>query len=235
MNSPPPLVLLPGMMCDARVWRAQCDALAGDCDPIVVADLTQSDSIEGLARDALQQAPPCFALAGLSLGGIVAFECWRRAPERITHLALIDTNPFAEKSERQALRGGEVERARQGELRAMMVDGFKPAYLGSRARSDEALQRTILDMAMDLGAAVFERQSLALRDRPDSADTLPTIDSPTAVVCGEEDVLCPVRYHEHMAGRIPDAELAVLEGCGHLAPMEAPARVNDLLRRLVRR
>jgi pimeloyl-ACP methyl ester carboxylesterase len=235
VSTKPSLLLLGGMMCDERLWRAQLQHLDDEFAEIVVADLTRSSTIAGMAADALCDAPRRFVLAGLSLGGIVAFECWRRTPERISHLALIDTNPAPEMPERQALRGDEIERARAGELRHMMVDGFKPAYLGSAKRDDPALLDTILDMALALGPVVFERQAIALRDRPDSRGTLPSIDCPTAVVCGQEDLLCPPAYHEYMATRIPDSELTVLPGCGHMAPMEAEVAVSEALCALARR
>lgn len=235
MSRKPSLLLLGGMMCDERLWRSQLQYLDDDFAEIVVADLTRSSTIAGMAADALSGAPRRFVLAGLSLGGIVAFECWRRAPERISHLALIDTNPAPEMPERQALREDEIGRARAGELRRMMVDGFKPSYVGSAKRDDDILLETILDMALALGPLVFERQAIALRDRPDSRGTLPSIACPTAVVCGEEDVLCPPAYHEYMAARIPYSELTVLPRCGHMAPMEADVAVSETLRALARR
>lgn len=228
-------MLLGGMMCDERVWQAQVEALGGEFNTITVANLTRADTIEAMARDALRNVSQHFMVAGLSLGGIVAFEIWRRAPERVTHLALIDTNPFAEQPARQVRRQDEIDRATRGELRSMMIDEFKPAYLGARARNDKRLLNAILAMAVDLGPEVFDRQSRALRKRPDSDATLPSITIPAAVICGAEDELCPVAYHEHMAGHLPNAELFVLPGCGHLAPMESPAAVNDVLRQLIKK
>ena len=224
------LLLLPGMMCDARQWQAQVDNLAVNT---LVADFSSGSSIAALAANVLREAPPRFAVAGLSMGGIVAFEIWRQAQERVTHLALIDTNPFADTDERKTLRMEQIGRVLDGELRELAVDSLKPLYLAAANRNDEALLQTLLNMALDLGPDVFTEQSIALRDRPDSADTLSSIDVPTAVICGREDRLCPVSHHEFMAGRIARAELTVLEDCGHIAPMEQPAAVNALLTKLL--
>ena len=169
------------------------------------------------------------------MGGIVAFELWRQAPDRITHLALIDTNPFADTDEKKSLRMEQIGRVLDGQLRELAVDSLKPLYLAEANRNDDALLQTLLDMALDLGPGVFREQSLALRDRPDSAGLLPDIDIPVAVVCGREDRLCPVSYHEYMADQIPGAELTVLDDCGHIAPMEQPSAVNELLLRLLSR
>lgn len=203
--------------------------LTSNFDSIHIADLTQQDTIAAMASDALASVDKPVIVVGLSLGGIVAFECWRQCPEKIRGLVLLDTNPFAEKPDRKALRGVEVRRAKRGELREMMIDGFKPAYLGSQQRENGALLEDILDMAVGLGAEVFERQSVALRDRPDSAATLPTISVATTVACGDEDQLCPPDYHRYIAAHVPNAELHLIPGCGHLSAMEAPQDVNRFI------
>jgi len=225
-------VLLPGMMCDARMWQRQID----DLDiPVIVPVTTRFDNVADAAADILQQAPEHFGLAGLSMGGILAFEIWRQAPQRVSHLALIDTNPFADSPERQSLRLEQIEQVLAGGLRGLAIDSLKPMYLAESNRDDEELLNIILDMAMDLGPEVFRLQSLALRDRPDSVDTLTDIDCPVAVICGAEDTLCPVSYHEYMADRIDDAKLIVIEDCGHLASMEKPEIVSNELRALFAR
>ena len=120
-----------------------------------------------------------------------------------------------------------------GKLRTLAIDSLKPAYLAKSNRDDEELLTTILDMALDLGPDVFRRQSLALKNRPDSVPTLPTISCPTAVICGKEDTLCPVAYHELMSDRIPGATLTIVDDCGHLATLEQPDVVNHELERLL--
>lgn len=230
-----PIVLLPGMMCDRRLWSAQIAALEAEGHPVLVPDISGAQSIHEIARQVLAQTPERFALAGLSMGGIVAFELWRQASGRITHLALLDTNAREELPERRALRGPQIEAVASGRLREVMIEEMKPRYLAERHRADRLLLDLVLDMALALGPDAFRRQSIALRDRPDSVATLATIDCPTLVLCGREDTLCPIEYHLAMAERIRGADLVVLGDCGHLSPLEAPEAVIFELRRLLRR
>ncbi|MEO1320550.1 MAG: alpha/beta hydrolase [Pseudomonadota bacterium] len=220
------VVYLPGMMCDARLWTPQTDALPY---PALHADTTRADNFADMAVQVLETAPPEFALVGLSMGGILALEIWRQARERVTHLALLDTNPYAEAPERQSLRLEQIDIALSGGLRTLAVESMKPLYLAESRRDDEVLLNLLLDMALALGPDVFERQSVALRDRVDSASTLATIDCPTLVLCGAEDRLCPVGYHQFMADAIPGARLEVIDDCGHIATLEQPEAVTAAL------
>lgn len=224
------LLLLPGMMCDARLWEPQVKAL--DL-PTFVADLTTSDKLEEIAAGVLEHAPSSFAVAGLSMGGIVAFELWRQAPERITHLALLDTNAKADTPDRRSNRLDQVQQVLAGQLRSLAMETLKPAYLAKANRENKELLDTILSMAMDAGEETFERQSLALKDRPDSVAMLETIDCPTTVMCGAEDRICPVSLHELMAAKIPGARLVVIDDCGHLATLERPDIVTQELQLLL--
>jgi len=224
------LLLLPGMMCDARLWRPQIDALAVDCR---VPDTTSADNFVDMAAMVLADAPKTFAVAGLSMGGILAFELWRQAPERISHMALLDTNPHADTPDKRTMRLDQIEQVLSGQLRALAVDSLKPAYLAKAHRDDKELLGDILDMAMDLGNDVFRRQALALKDRVDSVPTLSTITCPTTVICGIEDHICPVEYHRLMAAEIPGARLLIIETCGHLASLEQPQVVTEALQQLL--
>ena len=223
------VLLLPGMMCDQRLWAHQEQALE---QTAFHADTSQADNFTDMAASAIAHAPQRFAVAGLSMGGILAFEIWRQAPERVTHMALLDTNPHAERPERKALRPRQIEAALAGRLRELAIESLKPLYLARANRDNEQLLGTILDMALKLGPAVFRRQSLALGDRIDSVPTLKTIDCPTVVICGEEDTVCPLEYHQLMAAEMPDARLRVIENCGHLSPLEQPGIVTAELRQL---
>ena len=223
------VLLLPGMMCDERLWSHQTAAMSV---PVHVADTSKADNFADMAAQVLAAAPPQFSMAGLSMGGILAFEIWRQAPKRVTHLALLDTNPHPDKPSNRPVRFEQIEAAASGKLEELAVESLKPLYLAEKNRDDEAMLKTILDMALKLGPEVFERQSLAVMNRPDSVPTLATISCPTNVICGREDTICPVRFHEFMAHEIPGADLVVIDDCGHLSSMEQPEVVTKELLRL---
>jgi pimeloyl-ACP methyl ester carboxylesterase len=224
-----PLVLLPGMMCDARLFGPQVAALSGR-RTLQLAPIVGHDSMAALAGEILEHAPPGFALLGLSMGGIVAMEILRQAPERVERLALLDTNPRAETPEVQARRAPQIEKARAGGLASVMRDEMKPNYLASGPRRGDILD-LCMAMALDLGPEVFERQSRALASRPDSQATLAAFRGPALVLMGEDDRLCPRDRHELMHALIPGSRLVVVEGAGHLPTLEQPERTTaELIR-----
>ncbi|WP_170396954.1 alpha/beta fold hydrolase [Ruegeria arenilitoris] len=224
-----PLVLLPGMMCDARLFQPQIAALSGS-RPLMTFPLVTQDSVQEMAAEILSNAPSVFALAGLSMGGIVAMEVVREAPDRVERLALMDTNPLAEKPEVKARRGPQMKAVQAGQLRQVMRDEMKPNYL-----ADGPHQGAILDlcmaMAVDLGPDVFLRQSRALMDRPDQTETLAVYTGPSLVMCGREDGLCPVERHQLMHDLLPNSTLQIIEEAGHLPTLEQP---NDTTAALIR-
>ncbi len=230
----PPVVLLPGMMLDRRMYAGQVTSLSSATE-VSVADLSGHDSIAAMAAHVLAAAPARFALVGLSMGGSVALELWRRARDRITHLALLDTTPHEDRADRRELRLEQIARAETGGLKDLLVDSLKPRYLARRNRGNRRLLTSIVDQGLALGPDVFRRQSLALRDRGSSVDLLPSIDCPSLVLCGREDELCSVDVHVRMADAMPKADLVVLADCGHLSTMEAPGTVTAALKRLLRR
>ncbi len=217
------------MMCDQRLWQAQAEALSPDIE-VIHAPITGGDTIGDIAGNLLAMLPEKFALAGLSMGGIVAFELLRRAPERISRLALFDTNYKPDPPERQRLRDRQIHDVNNGQLVEVMREELKPNYLAACHRNNAVLLDRVLAMGLEQGEQVFVAQSRALQTRPDSAPTLAQIRCPTLVACGEEDALCPPALHAEMAAQIPDAELHLIGDCGHLAPMEQPEAVTDLLR-----
>lgn len=224
-----PLVLLPGMMCDARLFGPQIAALSSSRH-VMLGDITGHDSIPALAHAVLDKAPPRFVLAGLSMGGIVAMEMIAQAPDRIERLALMDTNPLAESPEVQARRKPQIAKAQAGALASVMRDEMKPNYL-TQGPNRAAILDLCMNMAMDLGPQVFIRQSIALRDRPDQKDTLRRLSVPTLVLCGRDDALCPVDRHQMMHGLIPGSVLQIIEHAGHLPTLEQPDATTAALTR----
>ena len=223
-----PLVLIPGMMCDARMWGGLPAALHPR--EVIHALPIGAETILELAAEVLRTAPPRFALAGLSMGGIVAMEVLAQAPDRVERLALLDTNPRAELPEVQARRGPQIERALSGALRAVIRDEMKPNYL-AQGEGRQAVLDLCMDMALDLGPEVFARQSRALRDRPDQTATLAAFRGPALVLMGAHDRLCPRDRHEQMHTLMPQSRLVVIEGAGHLPPLERPEETIAALRR----
>lgn len=216
-----PLVLAPGMLCDARLFAPQIASFAPQ-RRCLVADLDQDEEIGAMARRLLAAAPAGrFALAGLSLGGIVAMEVARLAPERVERLALIATNHRAGTPEFIAARLRQIAEARAGALRRVVVEEMKANYLGAAAAGDAALRALVVDMAMAAGAGVFERQSRALFARRDQSDTLAAYRGAALILCGAGDALCPPATHRAMAALTPSARLVELAGCGHLVTLEA--------------
>lgn len=222
-----PLLLLPGMMCDARLFAPQLAAFSG-LRPVMVAPMGGYDTIEGLAQSILSHAPPRFALAGLSMGGIVAMEIIARAPDRVSHLALLDTNAAPEPPARATARLSQIEAVRKGHLRRVMRDEMKPNYLPDGPRVGEILD-LCMAMAETLGAEVFAQQSRALATRPDQREALRAVVAPTLVLCGEEDTLCPLHRHELLRDLIPGAVLEVISDAGHLPTLEQPEATNTAL------
>lgn len=224
-----PVVLLPGMMCDARLFAPQI-AVLSQGRAVQVAPLVDHDTTAALAARVLADAPPRFALAGLSMGGIVAMEIMHQAPGRVEKLALLDTNPLAERPEVAARRQGQIDRALAGDLALVMREDMKPNYLAD-GPGRAAILDLCLTMATDLGPRVFARQSRALRDRPDRTEALRRVAVPTLVLHGAEDRLCPPERHRLMADLIPGAVLHPVMGAAHLPTLEQPDVVTVALLR----
>ncbi len=223
-----PLALLPGLLCDGRLWAPQIDALADLAEPRVADFITQS-SVGEMAESVLAAMPPRFDLAGLSMGGYVALEILRRAPERVLRLALLDTKADPDTEEQTARRRGLIELAERGEFKGV-TPRLLPLLIHQARLEDEALTGVVTAMAEAVGKAAFLRQQQAIMTRPDSRPTLVKVTCPTLVLCGREDALTPVDKHTAMAAGIRDARLVVVEGCGHLSTIERPEAVNEALR-----
>jgi len=222
------LVLLPGMMCDARIFEPQINVLSRE-RAVMLAPITQGERVEEIASNIIDQLPQRFALAGLSMGGIVAMEILRRVPDRVTRLCLMDTNPLAETPPEAAAREPMIVRVRAGRLDEVMREAMKPDFLAP-GPARMAVLNAVYAMAADLGPEVFVRQSRALQRRRDQQSTLRKYKGPTLILCGAHDRLTPVKRHSFMAELMPAAELQVIEEAGHLPPLEAPEATLQALR-----
>ena len=223
----PSIVLLPGNMCDERLWLGDGGAIVDQlrarwhldvCD----ADLSRDDSIAAMAARTLEAIPGPIIAIGFSMGAIVAVEMWVQAPERIVGLVLLGYNATADLPERSAHRPRQQAEARSGGLARLLAEELKPNYLASANRSDAVLLDLLLDMGMRLGPEVFVRQSEALRTRDDRRAALPRIFVPVLLGSGAEDALCPPEWHADWAALIPDATLFTVPDAGHMLPLEAP-------------
>jgi pimeloyl-ACP methyl ester carboxylesterase len=222
-----PLLLLPGHMCDGRLWGPQIAALSGT-RTIHLAEVASSDTVEALAATILQDAPPRFALAGLSMGGIVAMEVLRQAPDRVERLALLDTNPLAEADPVKEARRDRMARVEQGHLPEIVREEMKPLYL---AEPRPEVLDLCYDMALRLGPEVFLRQSRALMHRPDQTATLRAFRGPALVLHGAEDRLVAPDRARLMAELMPQARLDWIAGAGHLPTLEQPDATTAALAR----
>jgi pimeloyl-ACP methyl ester carboxylesterase len=227
------LILVPGLLCDAMVWRSQMAALR-DLVDVAVAEHGAQDSLPGMAQTILATAPPRFALAGHSMGGRIALEVMRAAPARVTGLALLDTGyselPVGEAGEREAERRYELlDLARREGMRAMGFRWVQGMVHPSRL-ADRGLIDAILDMFEAKTPEVFAAQVRALLERPDASSVLGTIACPTLVLCGCEDSWSPVERHREIAALIPHSTLVAISECGHMSTVERPQAVSDAFR-----
>jgi pimeloyl-ACP methyl ester carboxylesterase len=182
-----------------------------------------------MAERVLASAPPRFALAGLSLGGYVAFEILRRAPARVARLALMNTSSRADAEGQADARARSIRAARIGSFKGV-TPRFLPTILHPAHAADPALAGIVLAMTERVGRVAFERQQMAALDRTDSRPLLSSIACPTLVVSGLQDRVTPPALQAEIAAGIPGARLETLEFCGHLAPLEQPDAVNRLMR-----
>jgi pimeloyl-ACP methyl ester carboxylesterase len=222
-----PIVLVPGLLCTPRLYAEQIPALWRH-GPVTIADHVRDDSMAGIATRILAAAPPRFALAGLSMGGYIAFEIMRRSPERVARLALLDTQARPDTSEQSERRRAQVALARAGKM-AEVVDQQYPLMVHHRRLGDHALRALALQMAEEVGAAGFARQQDAIIGRPDSRPDLAGIGCPTLVLVGEADELTPPDRAREMAEAIPHARLVVVPDSGHLSTLEQPDGVTAAL------
>lgn len=222
------IYLLCGLLCDSVVWEAQAAALRPEYD-VRVLSFEGLDSMGAMAEKVLADAPERFALAGHSMGGRVALEVVRRAPQRVERLALLDT-------------GYEPAAPGEAEKRAVLVDQALTEGIGSIAaswglpmlapanRDNPALVRAVVEMVGRMSGEIYAGKTRALLGRPDATGVLQSIACPTMIICGREDGWSPPERHERMAALVPHAQLRLIEGAGHMTMMEAPEAILQALR-----
>ncbi|HRH74261.1 MAG TPA: alpha/beta fold hydrolase [Zoogloea sp.] len=228
----PHVLFLPGLLNDASLFQQQIDALTA-VTTTEVADLTQANSIADMAESALQNTPeaPC-VLVGLSMGGYVAFEIMRRAPERVAGLVLLDTSARPDTAEGVAARVSLMKLA-ETDLEAVF-EQLMPRLSHPLRMNLPAVRGVVHSMMSSLGKDVFIRQQGAIMTRPDSRPGLARIQCPTLVICGRQDLVTPPEMAEEIAHGIPDAQLSIVEDCGHLSTLDQPDEVSRRLLEWVR-
>lgn len=231
--SKPVLLLIPGKMCDARLFGPQI-AYFGDSYDVRIAPTTGHRSIAGMAGAAIDMLEGSSAIvAGLSMGGIVAFEMFRQAPGVIERLVLLDTNYKADGEQRRPVRERQIAEAEAGRMLEVFDTELMPAYLAKQNQGDQLIRTTLRAMAGDLGPSTFTDQSVALRERQGYGDMLPMVEVPVLVACGVEDRVCPQHLHEDMAARLPRAQLQIVPGAGHISTLEQPDVINEIIARFL--
>jgi pimeloyl-ACP methyl ester carboxylesterase len=222
-----PVVLVPGLVCSARLYAGQIPAL-WRFGPVTIANHTRDDSMTAIAYRILAAAPPRFALAGLSMGGYIAMEMVRQAPERVAKLAVLDTSSRPEVPEQTQSRLRLMELARAGRF-AEVAEHLFPIFVHRNRIGDVALKALVRVMAEETGAEAFLRQERAIMNRADARPTLAAIKCPTLVLVGDGDELTPPHLSEEIAAGIPGARLVVIADCGHLSTLERPEAVTQAM------
>jgi pimeloyl-ACP methyl ester carboxylesterase len=227
MDNSMPILLIPGLVSSPRIYAPVLPAL-WRCGPVTVANHIRDDNMGAIARRILAEAPPRFALAGHSMGGYIAFEILRQAPERVAKLALMNTQARPDTPEATTRRRGLMARAQSGDYRGVLDEMFQGFVHPSRL-GDASLRQLVYDMGGDVGPDAFVRQQTAVISRPDSRPSLAWIKCPTLVLTGDEDNSVPNSLSVEMANGIPGAKLVVLPNCGHLPQLELPQATADAL------
>jgi pimeloyl-ACP methyl ester carboxylesterase len=224
-----PIVLIPGLLNTEDLWRDQIHGLADIGNILVTTEQREYDDIPEIADRILDAAPERFALAGLSMGGYVAFEILRQASERVITLALLDTTARPDTQEQTANRQETISTAREQGLRKVL-GMLLPKLLHPEHVQDKAIREQMFVMAERVGIDAFVRQQTAIMNRVDSRPLLPDIGCPTLVLCGREDKLTPPEFAEEMANDIPDSRLVIVEKSGHSSALEQPGAVTQAMR-----
>lgn len=224
------LILIPGLACNADMWRAQLAALSAWA-PTVTDAATRADGIDGMARLLLQDHAGPLVLCGASMGGMIAMAAARQAPERIAGLALLGTDARPDAPEMTALRTAAIELFARGRAREVIEPNIAFAFHPDNA---PALSDAYLEQVLGAGAEQLIAQNRAVIARPDARPHLPRLQCPVLVMCGESDQLTPPERSREIAALVPQARLVLVPRCGHMLTMERPEVVNATLAQWLR-
>ena len=227
MRDTMPILLVPGLACSPRIY-APVEGALWRFGPVTTANHIRDDSMGAIARRILAEAPPRFALAGHSMGGYIAFEIMRQAPERVAKLALLNTQAQPDTPEATERRRGQMARAKAGRLHEVIDEHF-PLMVHSSRAGDAAIRKLVHDMGEDVGSEGFLKNQTAIIARVDSRPVMATIHCPTLVLSGDDDQLIPNSLSKEMADGIPGAKLVILSDCGHCPQVEQPQATADAL------
>jgi pimeloyl-ACP methyl ester carboxylesterase len=227
MRDPLPVMLVPGLLCSARLYAGQIAAL-WRFGPVTVADHRHDDTMEAIARRILDTAPPRFALAGLSMGGYIALSIVRLAPERVDRIALLDTSARPDTPQQSERRRVLIALAQSGRF-AEIADLLWPIFVHRDRQGDTELHGIVRTMAEETGAEVFVRQQHAIMTRPDARPMLGSIKCPALLLVGDGDELTPPELSQEIAAAVAGARLVTVPNCGHLSTLERPDAVNRAL------
>jgi|SRR5699024_6159066 len=222
------LVLIPGTLCNERLWESQVIHLQEIAD-VHIGNIFQDDSIEGMASRILKETKGDFFLAGLSLGGMVAIEIMKQAPERVKKLALLDTNPEGPTQKQIETWERFINLSENGQFNSITKDYLLPGLLSEQNQTLEK-QNIVIQMANEVGKETMKKQMTALTHRPNVKNVLQQIKIPTLVIVGENDITCPPSMSEEIARNISKSELKIIKNAGHLVTLEEPNEVSKLLK-----
>ena len=222
-----PILLIPGLSCTAEIWARQIPQLWSR-GPVTVANHTGGTTMAEIATGILATAPPVFALGGISMGGYIAFEIWRQAPERVKGLALVDTSARADTPDATKRRRSAMAVTRAGRFEQIVALAF-PITVHPDHVGDPTLLSLHTRMALAVGADTYVHHQDAIITRPDSRPDLQNITVPTLVIVGDADQLTPPEFAREMASGLPNATLSVVPDAGHMALAEQPDATNAAL------
>lgn len=222
-----PIILIPGLGTSPRTYSDILPALWKHSS-VTIANQTEDASIEAIAKRILTEAPSRFALIGHSMGGYIAFEILRQAPDRISKLALLNSSARPDNDEAKEKRKKQIEKVKKGDF-AEIIETALPAFVHSLHKEDKNLQKMITVAHYDAGAEAYIRQQTAIMGRKDSRPDLKNIKIPTLVLTGDDDKLLPIELSQEIADSTPGARLLIVTKCGHMSPLEQPQTVSNAL------